>query len=253
MQTDDSKKRLVLLENEKTFFSIIMNYYQKRNTFSDEFRKDFSEILKTVHNGRKCVCVITGVNDCFCAGADVSTVLSKEKKGIKEYLISITNEIAKIESSTKIFISAINGYCLGGGLELAMATDYIIASKDAKFGLPEIKLGLVPGADGIKRLVRAVGRRKAFELVISGKTFSAKEALGMGLINEVVSRRKLMARAQELAEEISSKNPVAVSAIKRLSHMALYKDITNEEIKAFQDCLKTEYARKAIAAFLERK
>jgi enoyl-CoA hydratase/carnithine racemase len=164
----------------------------------------------------------------------------------------VIKEIENIENSQKIFISAVNGYCLGGGLELAMATDHIIACDDAKFGLPEIKLGLIPGADGIKRLVRCIGKRKAMDLLLTGRIISAKEALDTGLINEVVPKKNLMKRAEELANEIASKNPVAVKAIKKLANKAMLYDITDEEIKAFQSCLKTQYAKDAISTFLNK-
>jgi enoyl-CoA hydratase/carnithine racemase len=245
--------RKVFLENKDKFFNVVLNFYEKRNTFSNEFGRDFVETFEHAFSDPKKPAIITGVKDCFCCGANLDIITSGKGFDLKDYLSTVTTELDRIEHSDKIFIAAVNGYCLGGGLELAMATDYIIASRDAKFGLPEIKLGLIPGADGIKRLVRCVGKRRAMDIIITGRVMSAKEALEIGLINEVVSRWNLMKRAEEFANDIASKNPVAVKAIKRLANRAQYYDITNDEIKSFQECLKTEYTQNAISAFLTRK
>jgi enoyl-CoA hydratase len=159
----------------------------------------------------------------------------------------------EIEKSEKIFIAAIRGYCLGGGLELALACDFILAGRDARFGFPEIKLGLIPGVDGIKRLTKQIGRRNSLPLLLTGDTISARQAKELGLVNAVVSNYRLMREAEALAQKISSMNPVAIRSIKKLSYDASVKDISEEEFKAAEKCHSTEYAQSKINAFLNRK
>lgn len=197
--------------------------------------------------------IMHGDRRSFLAGLDINIFKDYNVKSIGKFAHMCTKLIDRFESPNTIYISAVDGYCLGGGLEMVMATDHIIASKKAKFGLPEIKLGLIPGADGIKRLVRCVGKRKALELLLTGKTIDAKEARDIGLVNEITTSRKLMRRAEELAKEISSTNPAATKAIKRLASRAHAHNITDQEIDEFQRCIMTEHAKTAIKSFLDKR
>ena len=239
---------------EKENFGTLRLFGEKRyNIISESCVKKLDKLLTDI--GKKenpGAIILRGNENSFATGLDIDIFKQLNNKEIGIFAHACCRMIDRFENSDKIFISAVNGYCLGGGLEVAMATDYIIASKDAKFGLPEIKLGLLPGADGIKRLVRCVGKRRAMDLIMTGRTITAKEALAMGLINEVVSRRKLISRAEELARDISSKNPVAIKEIKRLVNKAAERNITNDEIKAFQRCLATPNAKNAIESFLNK-
>lgn len=248
----DSSRKVFI--SDKTYFTkIVMNFYEKRNTFSEQFGREFVECLDYFYSSKHNICIITGVKDCFNAGANLTEVSKKNTSQMKSYLSRIITQLNKIEMSDKIFISAVNGVCVGGGFETALATDYIIASRDSVFGLPEIKLGLIPGADGIKRLVKSIGRHQAFELIATGDTISAKEAYRVGMINEIVPRNKLVSRTEKLAKELAIKNPVALFATKRLCKAANSKDITKSEIDAFVKCANTKYAKDAIHDFLNKK
>jgi enoyl-CoA hydratase/carnithine racemase len=187
------------------------------------------------------------------AGADLKLFNSGDLNRVKRFLWHTTHMFNEIERSKKIFIAAIDGTVFGGGFEFTLACDFVLASKTSEFSMKEILLGIIPGADGIKRLVRCVGKRRAMDLLLTGRNLTAKEALGCGLINEVVPKRKLLARAEEFAKEVASKNPVALKLTKRLANAALEKNITKDEISAFLECLKTEYAKNAINAFLDKK
>jgi len=246
-----SKERKVYLEDKGAYFKIIMNDYPKRNIFSYEFGKDFVEVLTRVHQGSKNVCVITGVKDCFCAGADLK-IITKSGISIKNYLSEVIRQLNKIEKSDKIFISAVNGHALGGGLETALATDIIIASDKAVFGLPEIRLGLIPGADGIKRIVKALNKQRAMWLLLTGEILEAVSAKELGIINDVVPRKKLEKRADQLAKEIANRSPIAISSIKKLVRLADKKDISNLETKAFGRCLRSRDTLDLIKRFLNK-
>jgi enoyl-CoA hydratase/carnithine racemase len=236
------------------FVKIKFHGEKRLNIMSQECVEGLSTKLNELSKkGRPIPVILQGNDESFMTGLDINIFSKCTPAEIQEFAGECCRLMDNLESSPAIIISAVNGYCLGGGLELAMATDYIIASDDAKFGLPEIKLGLLPGADGIKRLVRCVGKKRALDLIMSGKSISADEALRIGLINEVVKKRKLMMRAEELAHELSQKNPPAVRAIKKLCNQAATRDITKDEIKAFIECLETEYAKNAINAFLNKK
>ena len=197
--------------------------------------------------------IFHGKSGSFTAGLDLTEFHKKDGKRVISLVAESAQLFNRLESSEKVSITAVSGFCIGGGLELAMATDYIIASSDAKFGLPEIKIGIIPGADGIKRLVRSIGKRRALPMLLEGSIISAEHALEFGLINEIVPKRQLMRRAERIADDISKKNPFAVKAIKRLANKAPFEDITKEQTKEFEKSLKTMFAKKAISDFLNKR
>ena len=155
----------------------------------------------------------------------------------------------------KPIIAAINGYALGGGCEVAMACHLRIASENAYFGQPEIKLGIMPGYGGTQRILQYLGKNKALEYLLLGKRISAEEALNSGLVNEVVPLNQLLIRAQELAEIIASYSSTSVTGILKAVN-AYYSSGENgfeEEMKAFGECIKTTNFREGISAFLEKR
>jgi enoyl-CoA hydratase/carnithine racemase len=197
--------------------------------------------------------IIHGKDDSFSAGLDLKGVQGPGALRVTRLVSKGAALLNQLESSDKVAVAAVSGYCIGGGLELAMATDYIIASPDAKFGLPEIKIGIIPGADGIKRLVRSIGKRRALPMLLEGSIISAEHALEFGLINEIVPKRKLLKRAEQIADDVSKKNPFAVKMIKRLANKAPFEDITKEQTRLFEKSLQTPFAKQAISDFLGRK
>ena len=161
-----------------------------------------------------------------------------------------------VENCRRPVIAAVNGFCLGGGLELALACDFIYASEKAKLGLPEVGLGLFPGWGGTQRLTRLLGKNRAKEVIFSGRMFTAVEAYQMGIVNKVCKPETFLTDCRAVAEEISKKGPIAVSLAKRLINEACNTALTEGlalERSAFSDCFKTEDLKEGLAAFLEKR
>ncbi|MCD6445653.1 enoyl-CoA hydratase/isomerase family protein [Candidatus Bathyarchaeota archaeon] len=206
----------VKVEREKNIVWIILNRPHRLNAFNDVLMDELSEVLDTVETDASVRCVIiTGEGDrAFSAGADITTfpkvtpVLAAEfsRKGQKVF--------SKIEELSKPVIAAINGYALGGGLELALTCDFRIASEHAEFGNPEINLGIIPGWGGTQRLVRIVGLRNAKRLVMLGDRIKADEALKIGLVDKVVPFEKLKDEARTLAQRLCEGPPIAMKYAK---------------------------------------
>ena len=162
----------------------------------------------------------------------------------------------RLRKISKPIIAAVSGYCLGGGNELAMNCDVIIASETATFGQPEVNVGIMPGAGGTQRLTRAVGKHKAMEMILTGKSISAEEAHRIGLVNRVVPSESLMVEAKKMAAEIASKPPISIRAAKESILKA--QDTTLEvgldfERRAFYSLFATEDQKEGMNAFLEKR
>lgn len=201
----------------------------------------------------RCI-ILTGDEKAFAAGADIT-----EMAGASAMEMLLRDQFARWDRIRKIktpIIAAVSGYALGGGCELAMTCDIIIASETAKFGQPEINIGVIPGAGGTQRLTRAVGKAKAMEMVLMGGMISADEALKWGLVNRVVPVESYLDEARSLAAEIARKPPVAV----RLAKEAILKafDTTIEgglefERKSFYLLFSSEDQKEGMKAFLEKR
>jgi enoyl-CoA hydratase len=161
-----------------------------------------------------------------------------------------------MESQEKPIIAAVNGFALGGGCELALACDIRIASETAKFGQPEINLGIIPGFAGTQRLLRLVGTAKAKELIYTGGIIDAQTALSLGLVNHVVPGDKLLDFALEMAKKIASKGPLAVKLAKRVIYRGSRTDFdtgSSFEVEAFGECFASGEAKEGMGAFLEKR
>jgi enoyl-CoA hydratase len=198
--------------------------------------------------------VLTGGSKVFAAGADIKRMA--EASAVDMLVMDQLARWDRIRKLHKPVIAAINGYALGGGCELAMMCDIIIAGEDAKFGQPEIGIGVIPGAGGTQRLTRAVGKAKAMELILTGRMFSAEEALEMGLINKVTPSELTLEEAQELAKTIAEKPAMAV----RLGKEAVLKafDTTMEggldyERKLFYLLFASADQKEGMQAFMEKR
>jgi len=203
------------------------------------------------------VIVITGRGDkAFVAGADISQFNKYSTLQAKEFAESGQRVFNFIESLGKPVIAAVNGFALGGGCELAMACSLRIASDKARFGQPEINLGLIPGYGGTQRLPRLVGKTKALELILTGEFISSQEAYDIGLVNKVVPHADLMIEANKLAEKIASKSPVivklAMEAVNRGLNMPL-KEGCELEATLFGSCFSTHDKTEGVNAFLEKR
>ncbi|TVO70231.1 2,3-dehydroadipyl-CoA hydratase PaaF [Sedimenticola selenatireducens] len=200
------------------------------------------------------VVVITGSEKVFAAGADIKEMADLNPVGIwKDKRPQHWNSI---KAFSKPVIAAVNGYCLGGGMELAMSADIIIASEDAQFGQPEINLGIIPGAGGTQRLIRSVGKALAMKLILSGEFIKAREALYAGLVAEVTQPELTLKRATTLAKTIASKSPIAVRVAKE-AILAAYETPLSQglelERKAFLFLAATEDRQEGIQAFMEKR
>jgi len=198
--------------------------------------------------------VITGNEKAFAAGADIKEMADKSAEQIaKEDHLAPFHRIVNIH---KPVIAAVSGYALGGGCEIAMSCDMIVASESAKFGQPEINIGVIPGAGGTQRLTRAVGKALAMEIILNNRTLSAQEAYQFGLVNRVVPVDQYLNEALKLAEEIASRAPVAIRVAKKMINLAderLLSEALREEKKEFYDLFATEDQKGGMKAFTEKR
>lgn len=200
--------------------------------------------------------IITGSGEkAFVAGADISEFAHFTNDQAEKLARAGNDVFTFIEQATKPFLAAVNGFSLGGGCELAMACHLRIASENAKFGQPEVNLGLIPGYAGTQRLPQLIGKTKAFELLLTGDMINAQQALALGLVNAVVPQNELLATAKNMMEKIASKAPLAVQEI-IFSVNAFYHFETDgfeEETMAFARCFNTEDFKEGTQAFLEKR
>lgn len=198
--------------------------------------------------------VVTGSARAFAAGADI------EEMAAKSYVDLINNDIFAdwddVRLISKPIIAAVAGYALGGGCELAMLCDLIIAAEDAQFGQPEIKLGILPGIGGTQRLAKAVGKAVAMDLVLTGRTISAAEAKAIGLVSRIVPTNELLEKALEAAQIIASHNAPAVRLAKEAVNRAFETSLTEgilHERRLFQSTFATEGQKEGMQAFIEKR
>ncbi len=219
-----------------------------------ELRRAFFEFR---HDHEARVLIITGSGTRgFVAGADIAEMASMTQEEAEDFARLGQGLTSEIESVLKAVIAAVNGYALGGGCELAMACDFILASDNARFGQPEVNLGLIPGFGGTQRLARVVGRAVAKQLIFTGEVIKSDRALAIGLANAVYPQEELLEAANKIARTIASKGPLAVGAAKRSLNRGY--DLTLEvgmefEAMLFGTMFKTEDMREGTGAFLEKR
>ena len=200
--------------------------------------------------------ILTGAGRSFVAGADIAEMKEFSSIDGKQFGVRGSGIFLRLENLPKPVIAAVNGFALGGGCELAMACDIRIASEKAKFGQPEVGLGITPGFGGTQRLPRIVGISKAMELILTAKTIGAAEALEIGLVSQVVSPEELMDKAMELASAICANAPIAVAESKRCIRMGMQTDIATGsafESEAFGVTCGTQDKNEGMGAFLEKR
>lgn len=199
--------------------------------------------------------ILTGEGKAFIAGADIKEMSHFNSEQIKSFCQLGQHVANTLEKAPFLTIAAINGYALGGGLEMALACDFIYANQNAKIGLPEVTLGLIPGFGGVQRLVRAVGMRPAKELIMSGRIFSAEEALALGIINQIYTSETLIKKSCEMAAQILA-NPftaviAAKNAINHAGDLSLLASLEMER-EIFLDCFETSERKNAMNAFINK-
>lgn len=247
---------IIICETLENGVSVItLNRPNVRNALNAELREQMAEIFIKLNDDPKTrAIVLTGGDKVFAAGADINDFLTA--KTVDMYVRHSEHYWDAITNCRKPIIAAVNGYALGGGCELAMHADIIVAGKSAKFGQPEIKIGLMPGAGGTQRLFRTIGKHKAMKLVLTGDMISAAEADQMGLVSEVVEDEATIKRAIEIAEQLAGYSPIALTQIKEVANlgidMPLQAALTLER-KAFQILFDTEDQKEGAKAFLEKR
>lgn len=199
--------------------------------------------------------IITGAGSkAFVAGADISEFTELKLDQASELARRGQLVFDKIESSPKPIIAAVNGFALGGGCELALSCHFIYASENAKFGQPEVNLGLIPGYGGTQRLTQLVGKGRSMELLMTGKMIGVKEAQQYGIVNEIFAPEDLLSKTKEVLGLIQSKAPVAIAkVIECVNNFDHTQDGYDFEIQKFAECFATEDMKEGATAFLEKR
>jgi enoyl-CoA hydratase len=245
---------LTALENG--IFTVTINRPDKLNALNKDVFTDLDVMLKEVEqNADIRGIIITGAGQkAFVAGADISEFLGLHGSQGMDLARRGQEIFSRIEGCTKPVIAAVNGFALGGGCELAMACHMRIASENAKFGQPEVNLGLIPGYGGTQRLVQLIGKGRALELLMTAGMIDAPTALQFGLVNHVVSQDQLLAKAIEILTVITSKAPLAISRCITAAN-AVYGQVNGYEVEleSFGQCFDTEDMKEGTSAFLEKR
>jgi len=243
-------------EQKEPLIALIELYRPKElNALNPKLMEELRDaLLQLDKNDKVRVIILTGNDQAFAAGADIKQMA--DKSAIDMLVLDQFNTWDQIRKTKKPIIAAVSGFALGGGCELAMTCDMIIASETAKFGQPEIKIGTIPGAGGTQRLTKAVGKAKAMELILSGRFLSAEEAHFYGLVNKVVPIEMYLFEAIQLAKEIAALSPIAVQlakeAINRSFETQLDEGLAFER-KNFYMTFASEDQKEGMKAFIEKR
>ena len=248
----------IVVQVKEGIATITFNRPEVLNALNEKALKEFSNALDEIHANEDIrVLILTGAGEkSFIAGADIKQFLpftALKAKSFCEMGLSLMN---KLQALPIPVIAAVNGFALGGGCEVAMACDFIYASENAMFGLPEIALGIIPGFGGTQRLPRLVGESMAKELIFTGKMIPAQEAKSIGLANKVCSQEQLMDEVIKTAETIASKGKVSLRAAKQAINNGMNVDLSTGcrmEIDAFALCFTSPDAKEGASAFLEKR
>ncbi|QJF53039.1 enoyl-CoA hydratase [Roseobacter ponti] len=246
----------IIFDVDNHVATITLNRPDALNALNDELMRELAEALKDAQENEKVRCIIiTGSEKAFAAGADVA--MMKDKTFVDAFSGDLfTPETDQIMRVRKPIIAAVSGYALGGGCELAMMCDFIICSESAKFGQPEVNLGVVAGIGGTQRLTRLVGKSKAMDMNLTGRFMDAEEAERSGLVSRVVPGKKLMEEAQNAAQKIAEKSSVSVMVIKEAVNRSYEVPLSEGllfERRMFHALFATEDQSEGMSAFLEKR
>ena len=247
----------IILELRENYARITINRPEVMNALNLEVRKEIIDALSIVEkDDRVRAVVITGAGEkAFSAGADIKMFQTMTPFLAKEYLKTSKGASNKIEGFPKPVIAAVNGYAIGGGLELAMSCDIIIASDNSRFGQGEINVGVIPGVGGTQRLSRLVGVKRAKEMIFTGDLIDAKRALEIGLVNQVVPQSELNNRVEAVVSKIGSKSPLIISLAKEALNRSVagLKEGLDYESTLFALCFASNDQKEGAKAFLEKR
>lgn len=253
----------ILTNLENGIFTITINRPDKLNALNKDVFNDLDKAMDEVNSNAaiKSAIIIGAGPKAFVAGADITEFGGLNKEQAMALAKRGQDVFFKIENCKKPTVAAVNGFALGGGCELAMACHFRLCSENAKFGQPEVNLGLIPGYGGTQRLTQLVGKGKSMELQMTAHLIDANEALQLGLVNHVTTAESLLERTRDILTIIQSKAPIAVGKIIECVNVAVVSDsaYTNgksgydKEIEAFGDCFVTEDMKEGTSAFLEKR
>lgn len=249
----------IIYAREKGIVKVTINRPEVRNALNMAVRQELKEVVAEIDKDKGIrVVIITGAGDrAFISGADITEFREVTPMMIEDYVSTLGQQLyTDIENIRVPVIAMINGFCLGGGLELAMCCDIRIASENAKFGQLEINVGLFPGGGGTQRLPRLIGWGRAKELIYTGKIIDAAEAERLGLVDKVVPPERLEEEVNKLAKTIASKSPLIVKLAKKVINRGMYTDLAAGlayEKANFALCFASEDHTEGITAFLEKR
>jgi len=247
----------ILVERRDRVAIITINRPEKRNALNIQTRAEGAAVLDELRADDSVrVVVLTGAGDkAFIAGADIAEFAERTALQQREVMLdrSLFNAI---DGFPKPIIAMVNGYCLGGGCEVALACDLRVASDKASFGQPEINLGIIPGGGGTQRLTRLVGEGKAMEMILTGEIINADTALAIGLVNHVVPADQLETKTMEIANRMAEKSPIALRLAKESVKLASRSNLDEglrREVDLFALCFSSEDKEEGVRAFIEKR
>ena len=249
------KYQMILTEQRGRVGLITLNRPQAMNALNNQLMRELMDALEAFDKDDEVgAIVITGNEKAFAAGADIKEMADKSIHEMmdKDHIAVF----GRIRTIRKPVIAAVSGWALGGGCEVALSCDMIVASESAKFGQPEINIGVIPGAGGTQRLTRAVGKVIAMEMILNDRRLTALEAYQFGLVNRVVPVEACLDEALRLAEEIASRAPVAVRAAKKMINQAFERTLSEglaEEKQEFYNLFATDDQKEGMQAFVEKR
>lgn len=238
--------------------TLTINRPEALNAMNETMLHELNQLLQQITSqGDIRAIIITGSGDkAFVAGADIRAMQPFSVLRARQFANLGHSLLNQIEAAPQPVIAAINGFALGGGCELALACDIRLASTTARFGQPEVNLGIIPGFGGTQRLPRLVGKANAMEIILSGEMIDAERALAIGLVNRVVDPDQLLPQAQRLAATIASKGRLAIELAKNAIHYGLKTDLeqaTRYEAQLFSVCFDSEDQKEGMQAFIEKR
>lgn len=247
----------LITENQSGIFIITINRPDKLNALNKAVMRELNEAIDEVIVNREIrSAIITGAGPkAFVAGADISEFIGLNAAEGMELARKGQDLFFKIENSPKPVVAAVNGFALGGGCELAMACHFRLASENAKFGQPEVNLGLIPGYGGTQRLVQLIGKGRAIELLTGAGMIDSNTALQYGLVNYVVSQEQLLTKTIDILKVINTKAPIAVAKCIEAANAVFdqKQDGFEKEVSGFGECFASEDMKEGTSAFLEKR
>lgn len=245
----------IVVERDAKISTITVSRPKALNALNSQTLRELTQAVRECADSR--VIILTGAGDrAFVAGADISEMAPMGPWRAREFSELGHVLTALLEDIPAATIAAVNGYALGGGLELAVACDMIYASENARLGLPEVSLGVTPGFGGTQRLVRLVGKLRAKEMIFTGDWVDAKRAYEIGLVNAVLPREKLIEHCRTVADKIAQRGPLAVARAKRLVERGYdipLRAANRQEAESFSLLFDTEDRREGMQAFVEKR